>query len=407
MAENEDRTGRKERSKAAAKGKATAKPPAAGPRASTRPSAKSTAPDAPSVRATGKAAAKPAKRSAKAKSDEHDDDLDDEVDGDEELGEDMDYDIDADREEREGGEESDHDPDFEPEEGEKPAAAASKRKMRDRPEVVKLIARGKDKGFVTYDEVNDSLPEDLTSADELDELMATLANASISVVDAGATAGAAPAPKAPRGRSPASEERKARAFRRATTLTDRPPVDEDKLSSIAPPPFSERQPASDDSYSGKSNDPVRMYLRKMGSVSLLTREGEVEIAKRIEDGELKVFEVILKSKVGLQEILELGEKLKAGSIRVKDVVKDGDVEEGQEFDEVETTKRVVRLLDKVRRVEGHNQKIREEFDQNKKLTDKQKKTHKSQLEKNRLELLDTLREVRFAKKQIDAIVGKL
>jgi RNA polymerase primary sigma factor len=150
-----------------------------------------------------------------------------------------------------------------------------------------------------------------------------------------------------------------------------------------------------------------MYLRKMGSVSLLTREGEVEIAKRIEDGELKVFEVILRSKVGLEEILALGEKLKKGLIRVKDLVKDGDVEEGQEFDEVEASKRVIRLLDKVRRVEGSNQKLREELDQKKALNDKQKKTLRASLDKNRLEMLDTLREVRFAKKQIDALVGKL
>ena len=258
-----------------------------------------------------------------------------------------------------------------------PTAAKAKKKMKDRPEVLKLIAKGREKGFVTYDDVNDSLPDDMSSADDIDDLMSTLAEQKISVVDASAPM------------APVQITTKARASRaRLLPRSARPrpsvapprfpivrPVDEDKLSSIAPPPFVERAPTSsgDDSYSGKSNDPVRMYLRKMGSVSLLTREGEVEIAKRIEDGELKVFEVILKSKVGLEEILELGEKLKKGKIRVKDVVKDGDVEEGQEFDEVEVTKRVIRLLDKVRRVEGHNQKVREELEQGKKLTDKQKK----------------------------------
>jgi RNA polymerase primary sigma factor len=344
-----------------------------------------------------------AKASAKR---EREDDEDDE-------GEDLEYDDPA--EDRDGDGEDAPDADFEPESEAPPAASAkAKKKMKDRPEVQKLIAKGKEKGFVTYDEVNDSLPEDIASANEIDDLMATLADESISVVDASAPVipTAAPAPRISKQRSAASEERKARAFRRATTLTDRPPVDEDKISSIAPPPFIERTSSSsggggDDAYSGKSNDPVRMYLRKMGSVSLLTREGEVEIAKRIEDGELKVFEVILKSKVGLEEILELGEKLKKGKIRVKDVVKDGDVEEGQEFDEVEATKRVIRLLDKVRRVEGHNQKIREDLEPSKKPNEKQKKALKNQLEKNRLELLDTLREVRFAKKQVDAIVGKL
>jgi RNA polymerase primary sigma factor len=424
MAENEERTGRKSKAKTAAKGKASAKPSST--RSSLRPPARSSAPPsaspskAPSAPAKKKAAPpKPAKKAAAssskapARARDIDDDDDDDDDDDEDFEDDgVDVAADSDSEGSSEGD-NDADPDFEPESEAPPAAAAkSKRKMKDRPEVQKLIAKGKEKGFVTYDEVNDSLPEDIASANEIDDLMATLASESIAVVDSSAPVipVAAPAPRISKQRSAASEERKARAFRRATTLTDRPPVDEDKISSIAPPPFIERTSTvsgGDDAYSGKSNDPVRMYLRKMGSVSLLTREGEVEIAKRIEDGELKVFEVILKSKVGLEEILELGEKLKKGKIRVKDLVKDGDVEEGQEFDEVEATKRVIRLLDKVRRVEGQNQKIREDLEPSKKANDKQKKQLKTQLDKNRLELLDTLREVRFAKKQVDAIVGKL
>jgi RNA polymerase primary sigma factor len=406
MAENEERTGRKSKSKTAAKGKASAKASAASTRSSMRPPARTSAPPPSSSARASKKAPPPAKPKKVAKAAAK---REREIDDDE--GEDLEYDDPA--EDSDGDGEDAPDADFEPESEAPPAASAkSKKKMKDRPEVQKLIAKGKEKGFVTYDEVNDSLPEDIASANEIDDLMATLADESISVVDASAPVipTAAPAPRISKQRSAAAEERKARAFRRATTLTDRPPVDEDKISSIAPPPFIERTSTSsggDDAYSGKSNDPVRMYLRKMGSVSLLTREGEVEIAKRIEDGELKVFEVILKSKVGLEEILELGEKLKKGKIRVKDVVKDGDVEEGQEFDEVEATKRVIRLLDKVRRVEGQNQKIREDLEPSKKPSEKQKKSLKGQLEKNRLELLDTLREVRFAKKQVDAIVGKL
>jgi RNA polymerase primary sigma factor len=418
MAESEERVGRNTKSKAT-KGKPATKASASAQRASVRPSSKSSAPAASASVAPGakkgakakpaaapKRAARPADKAkpARARAADLDDDErdDDEVEDFEDEVAEADADSDGDL-----------DGDFDADADEAPKPAAKRKALKDRPEVQRLIAKGKDKGFVTFDEVNDSLPEDIASADELDELMSTLSSEAISVVDGSISspppvAAVAKTP-ATRAKSAASEERKARAFRRATTLTDRPPVDEDKISSIAPPPFSERSPASsgDDSYSGKSNDPVRMYLRKMGSVSLLTREGEVEIAKRIEDGELKVFEVILRSKVGLEEILSLGERLKKGLIRVKDLVKDGDVEEGQEFDEVAATKRVVHLLDKVRKVEGSNQKVREELDQNKKLNDKQKKGLRAQLDKNRLEMLDTLREVRFAKKQIDALVGKL
>jgi RNA polymerase primary sigma factor len=385
MADKEaERTGRRGKTKAAAKGKPAAKASAssATKRSTTRPPAKKSVPPA-KASAKGASKAPPAKARGRAKA----------VDEGEE--EDRDDEFDSDFPEAEMEADSDT-----------PPPRAKKRvKIKDRPEVQQLIEKGKDKGFVTYDDVNDSLADDMASADDLDALMSALAEEDISVVesDAPPAPAAAAAPRAGR-RSAASEERKAKAFRRATTLTDRPPVDSDKVSSIAPPPMNER--STDDSYSGKSNDPVRMYLRKMGSVSLLTREGEVEIAKRIEDGEIKVFEVILRSKVGLEEILEIGEKLKKGKIRVKDVVKDGDVEEGQEFDEEEATKRVLRQLDKVRKIDGQCSKLREELE-GKKLTDKQKKGIHGQLDKHRLELLETLRDVRFAKKQVDAIVGKL
>src|SRR5262249_15299010 len=100
----------------------------------------------------------------------------------------------------------------------------------------------------------------------------------------------------------------------------------------------------DDDYEGysKTNDPVRMYLRKMGSVSLLTREGEVEIAKRIEEGERRVLQVVLNSSIAVEEILELGNRLKQQKIRVKEVIRDVD-EEDAEFDEEWHTERVCKI----------------------------------------------------------------
>src|SRR5207245_9494093 len=89
----------------------------------------------------------------------------------------------------------------------------------------------------------------------------------------------------------------------------------------------EKEDDKDDDFDGgysKTNDPVRMYLRKMGSVSLLTREGEVEIAKRIEEGERRVLQVVLNSSIAVEEILELGNKLRADKCRVKEVIRDVD-----------------------------------------------------------------------------------
>src|ERR1700709_614118 len=82
----------------------------------------------------------------------------------------------------------------------------------------------------------------------------------------------------------------------------------------------------EDDSDGKVSDPVRMYLRRMGSVPLLTREGEVEIAKRIEAGEKEVLAVVINSEIAIQEILDLGDKLRAGKVRLKDVVRDFDEE---------------------------------------------------------------------------------
>ena len=106
----------------------------------------------------------------------------------------------------------------------------------------------------------------------------------------------------------------------------------------------------DTSYS-RTSDPVRMYLRKMGSVSLLTREGEVEIAKRIEEGERQILQAVLNSNTAVGELIDICDRLKTQKARVKDVVKDID-EEDAEFDEKWHTDRVVKVLDRVGSLKG-------------------------------------------------------
>ena len=112
----------------------------------------------------------------------------------------------------------------------------------------------------------------------------------------------------------------------------------------SPPPKSpqakeveeEEEKDEDDEPGGKSNDPVRMYLRKMGSVSLLTREGEVEIAKRIEEGEKEVLRALLACRLAVAEILDMGNKLRTGKLRDPRGVKDAPEEaQGEAEAEVE------------------------------------------------------------------------
>src|SRR6266545_4588414 len=121
----------------------------------------------------------------------------------------------------------------------KTAASESERKKRE------LITMGKAKGFLTYDEVNEHMPESIVSSDQMDDWLSAFSGEGIEIVDSSSKLKVTE-------KNGESEE-----------------ADEEEDA---------------DGYS-KTNDPVRMYLRKMGSVSLLTREGEVEIAKRIEDGE--------------------------------------------------------------------------------------------------------------------------
>ena len=173
--------------------------------------------------------------------------------------------------------------------------------ITERSEVKELMARGREKGFLTYDEVNDALPSDIGS-DQIDDVMSMFGEHDIEVVD--------------------GAEKKMK-------LPDKPPEPEAKAEA------EEEKDEDDDAGYGKSNDPVRMYLRKMGSVSLLTREGEVEIAKRIEEGEKEVLAAVLSSSIAIREIAELGERLRKGKIRVREIIKDAGDEQASETEEVE------------------------------------------------------------------------
>ena len=167
--------------------------------------------------------------------------------------------------------------------------------------IQQLVELGKAKGFLTYEEVNDFLPPESVSSDEIDNLLDLLQNEHIEVVDRGDD------------------------------------FDENARISEAPEALREMADEQEVGYFSKTNDPVRMYLRKMGSVCLLTREGEVEIAKRIEQGERQVLDVLLSSDIAIQDIIGLGNKLREDKIRLKDVVDKS--EELPASDEDEETKK--------------------------------------------------------------------
>ena len=165
-------------------------------------------------------------------------------------------------------------------------------------DIKKLIDTGKEKGYLTYDQVNDLIPHDVHSPEDLDDLLTTIGTQGIDVLEG---------PKLPS----ATLDKK---------FEDAEEGSEDVELDLTPGALE------------KTNDPVRMYLREMGTVPLLTREGEVEIAKRIERGQLRVLKALSRSPIVIRELLGLGEDLKKSVRSIKEVVT---------FDEEEITDEIL------------------------------------------------------------------
>ncbi|HEX9897758.1 MAG TPA: sigma-70 family RNA polymerase sigma factor, partial [Candidatus Methylomirabilis sp.] len=167
-------------------------------------------------------------------------------------------------------------------------------------EIKTLIALGKKKGYLTYDEIMAHLPEDETSAERFDEIFRALGEMDIEVVDAPERAKAAEAGEA-QGEEASPE-----------TELD-----------LTPAPV------------GRTDDPVRMYLREMGRTPLLTREGEIRIAKRIEEGRKEVADAVCRAGVAVREVLYLGERLEQERLRIGDLLALSEFEEISEQKERE------------------------------------------------------------------------
>jgi RNA polymerase primary sigma factor len=188
-------------------------------------------------------------------------------------------------------------------------------------ELDRLISMGKQKGFLTYDEVNDALPADMVSFDQLDDIMVTLSSLDIDVVD-----------NAKAARLPSEVERPTPAIVEADD-DDGPaePID------LTPGPV------------GRTEDPVRLYLREMGRVALLTREGEIALAKRIEEGKNQVTRAILSTNLALERFRELRELLRQQDVSIKEVVDVND-EEFTEEKENALTRQVIGAFTNVDRI---------------------------------------------------------
>src|SRR6202162_2762611 len=188
-------------------------------------------------------------------------------------------------------------------------------------QVRQLIAMGKERGYLLYDEVNDILPPEVHSSEEIDDLLSTFERYGIDVYEDLSSAKAALA---------------------AADSTDAVDVKDEPVSSASEDGELDLTPGTLE----KTNDPVRMYLREMGTVPLLTREGEVALAKGIERGQLLVLKTITRSPIVLKEMVAIAEDLRTGTRSIKEIVQFDDEELTEEKIE-NKTRATLKVLDKI------------------------------------------------------------
>ncbi len=242
-----------------------------------------------------------------------------------------------------------------------------------------VVSRGKTQGYITLDQVNDALAGTNPSAAMMDDVLAALEAEDVEVLTAPPSAATKSGP--PRN------------------LRDK---DDGDSPSSGPIPY--LRPNKRVCRRLRPQQRSRCaYLRKMGSVALLTREREVEIAKRIEDGEIQVLDAILDSNIAVQEITNIGDKLRSKKLRVKDIIRETEEEE-QEFDEEEADRWLQKLIEKV------------QVPDKQRTSNEEKKVGASDARVAELvadsaavkaEMVQTLTEMRLSKKIIERMVKRL
>ncbi len=184
----------------------------------------------------------------------------------------------------------------------------NKKNIKEDAMIEEMIAMGKKKGFVTYDDINNKLPEDFTT-DYIDEVISIFEEVDIPVVD--------------------------------------------NISSLSTRTYLEEDMELEEGYEEldeelvKGSDPVRLYLKEMGSVNLLDREGEIELAKKIENGDLKIIKALISYTPVFEDFIKLGNLIEKGEISVKDIISDyeEEEEEGYEGEEEEKETNYTHILE--------------------------------------------------------------
>ena len=247
--------------------------------------------------------------------------------------------------------------------------ALSKPEMDD---LKRLISAGKEKGYLTYDEVNEALPEELVSPEKLDDMMMIFDEMDIEIVDS---------------------EQQVQVVRESVGADSDSLVEEEE---------DDLQIEAD--AASRVTDPVKMYLREMGQVSLLTRDGEVEIAKRIEAGEWEVFNAIMESSIGIKEIISLKRELEGADSVMDDVIRETD-EDISEEEEAAQRAQIISMLEEVQRLDDATKKMQAGLAEN--LGPEEDVALRAGIQQNKDQIVNLLKGLQLSRRHIDTIVGKL
>jgi RNA polymerase primary sigma factor len=248
--------------------------------------------------------------------------------------------------------------------------------------VRQLIAIGKERGYLLYDEVNDSLPAEVHSSEEIDDLLTTFERNGIEIYEDQASAKAA----------------------RAVEVSTNPGEREGAEKSDGHEGESELDltPGSLE----KTNDPVRMYLREMGTVPLLTREGEVTIAKRIERGQLVVMKSVTRSPIVIKELIAVGDDLRKGGRSIKEIVVFDD-EELTEEKIANKTKQTLKHIEKIAKLYDTGLKQAVKLEKTPKAKKKQWVSAKWDVARTRIEISLAVRAIEFNPFEKKRLVDKM
>ena len=245
--------------------------------------------------------------------------------------------------------------------------------LKDIPQIQSLIDKGKNTGILTFEEVTKALPGELNSSPEMiDEVINIFEQMDIAIVDS------------------EKDGKKLSA----------PTAESDSSSSEGQLELSDDDDSGD--YSSRSTDPVRMYLREMGAVPLLDRDGEVVIAKKIETGEQDVLYALVEVPVAVEELIHVGDDLRQNRIKLKEVVKTIEEDDPTEEDMNQRT-RVINLLDEIRQIYKKKRKIYKKLDDCNTL-ERRVAAVQREIINYKEEIVTRLRDIKLEKTLIDRVI---